>query len=343
VLGRWCIAAVLLVYAAMVVSHQLSPYLTVLTMLPAVVSGLLRPAWLPAASLAIAAAFLVPNFAFVQERWGVVSGFDPVQNATYSPATVGTVPLEVVLQGQGVLVLTLVVVCLALVGAVRRARAGHLATALLVLSTAVSPALLLAGQTYGGEGRLRVVLFALPWLSMAAAWAFLPDPLGAPGRRSGVVTESSLWASVLVLAGLTTLTSLQPQADIRVRGPELTASDAVYSMVREGDLLLLTAPQFPVLQTANYYVPTIRELSGLLPELPGYRGYEDLDVETLPVVLLSLVPRERGRGATSSSRRRRSVGPPPGGSTRTGAWSGSARSCAAPPTPRWSTATAPSR
>src|SRR5436305_8187883 len=68
----------------------------------------------------------------------------------------------------------LLVVALALAGPGRRLRSGH--TDLTAVLLIAAPALVVAFQSYGGEGPMRLYLFALPWLSFLAASALRPHP-----------------------------------------------------------------------------------------------------------------------------------------------------------------------
>ncbi|MCL9798064.1 hypothetical protein MXD58_027900, partial [Frankia sp. AgKG'84/4] len=86
--GGWprsaVLAAVLLLTAAAVVSHQLTPYLIVLTVGALTVLGAVRPRWLVVAMTALAVAFLVPNLDYIRDHFGLFSGADAVANATNS-------------------------------------------------------------------------------------------------------------------------------------------------------------------------------------------------------------------------------------------------------------------
>ena len=82
-------------------------------------------------------------------------------------------------------VLVVILVALAVVGAIRRRRAGwpDRASRALVLA----PMAAVVAVSYGGESALRVYLFALPWLALLAAAALLPQvrpgsAIRVPGR-----------------------------------------------------------------------------------------------------------------------------------------------------------------
>jgi hypothetical protein len=78
---------------------------------------------------------------------------------------------------------------------------------------AVVPLLLLATQNYGGEGLLRAVLFGLPFVSLLAASALLPNQVGPirallaqmPFRRSGRKVLGAVIALVVLVMTLGTV------------------------------------------------------------------------------------------------------------------------------------------
>jgi hypothetical protein len=136
---------------------------------------------------------------------------------------------------------------LALVGLVRRVRAGAVRSALVVAWLMVAPVVVLAGQSYGGEGRLRVYLFSLPWCAMAAAWAFWPRK--KPPR---VRVTLALAAAVLVLTALFTMSYFQPEDDYGVPAADVTGAQWVDQNVRRGDVVLTTSPTFPLVVGPHY-------------------------------------------------------------------------------------------
>ena len=60
-------------YLVIVISHQISPYIVVVQLGILAVAGLLRPRWVPVALLAIALAYLLPRFDFVETHFGILS------------------------------------------------------------------------------------------------------------------------------------------------------------------------------------------------------------------------------------------------------------------------------
>ncbi|SDT19329.1 hypothetical protein SAMN04488543_3265 [Friedmanniella luteola] len=243
----WVVVAVLGAFTAVVASHQLTPYLILLALGPLFVLGYLRPVLLVVGMGVITLAYLVPNLDYVQSHFGLFSGFDPVANAVYSAVDRSTLLPGAVWQARGTQLISAVVYLTALVGLVRRVRWGGVRSALVVAWLMVAPVLVLAGQSYGGEGRLRVYLFSLPWCAMAAAWAFWPTE-----RAPRLPTRVVLPTLVGVLTALFVLSYFQPEADYRVPRSDVVAAQWIDGQVRRGDVVLTTSPAFPLLVGPRY-------------------------------------------------------------------------------------------
>lgn len=244
---RWALAAVVAAFAVIVASHQLTPYLTLLVLAPLLLLGFLRPAWLTAVMVAIAVGYLIPNLPYIQSKFGLFSGFDPVANAVYSSIDRTTLPAGERWSARTSYLLSGILYFTAVVGIVRRARAGSVRSAVLVAWMTLAPALILAVQSYGGEGRLRVYLFSLPWCVMAAAWAFFP---AAEAARRSVRTVLALLLSVL--ASLFTVAYFAPEAAVQVPASDIAAAQWMDEHARPGDVLLAVTPIFPSLIGPHY-------------------------------------------------------------------------------------------
>jgi len=196
-------AIILALFTFIVVSHQLTPFMTMLAVSALVVSrrfnvlglpllmlmGLLTATW----AVYVAAPFLRSNI-----YWVVSSIFDLFGNLDSN-----FIDLSKASEGQRFVatvdrVLTASVMGLAILGCVRRFRGGHfdLTGILLVLS----PLPMLALNSYGGEMVFRVYFFALPFAAFFAAASLYPT----------TSTEASWWATpaaaavgVALLIGLT--------------------------------------------------------------------------------------------------------------------------------------------
>lgn len=243
------VVAVLLLQAVISASHQLTPYIVVLTLFPLFVLGYARPRWVGLGLLALPLAYLVPNLSYVESNFGLFSSLDPAKNATYTPVDRAELPAAFLLQGRVVTAIALFVWLLAVIGLVRRARAGYRRSALIVGWFAFAPALTLAAQSYGGEGRLRVFLFSLAWSALAAAWCFRPGP--GP-RRHPVLSALPGVVALLVLAPAFVFAQFQPEGDYQIAAGEVVSSQWLYANAPAGSAVVLLDSQVPLGFEANY-------------------------------------------------------------------------------------------
>jgi GT2 family glycosyltransferase len=162
-----------LLYLAIVTSHQLSPVVLLIGVLALAVLGRRVPLWVPAAMAAVEMWWVALAWPYLSDHYDL---FDFNPGANRAPAGYelgdGLPGSELVAYSSRLAVV--LVIALAAIGFVRRFRAGHrdLATAALALT----PLAVVFAQSYGGEARFRIYLFALPWLCFFAAAAFLPLP-----------------------------------------------------------------------------------------------------------------------------------------------------------------------
>lgn len=251
VLQVLAVVAILVLQTVIVVSHQLTPYVAVLGLFPLFVAGYFRPRWLGPALLAIALVYLVPNVEYIRGKYGLFSGFNIFSNWGYRPPRTEALFLgQWVLTGQSLahlaVLLTLITGVLAVAGFVRRLLRGDVRTTLVVAWLAFAPILGLLGQSYGGEARFRVYLFALPWLSIGVAWLFW----SGPARSRKVVIGAG--ASLALMAMLFTVVHFQPEAEYRVSKDDVVASQWLDANAKPGDLVFETKHFFPLLVGPNY-------------------------------------------------------------------------------------------
>jgi hypothetical protein len=150
------------------------------------------------------------------------------------------------------ILLTAVIYLLAGVGFLRRAANSRTLEMLVG-----APFLLVAAQSYGGEGLLRVVLFGLPFASLLAASAILPNRVGAsrpllPRLRLGHYGRPPLRVAVAVLLfGCAIATSIVRggnDAYESFSNAELAAVNYTYDHSHPGQTIALVAPFMPVAQ-----------------------------------------------------------------------------------------------
>lgn len=246
------VAAIIGIQAVIVISHQLTPYMAVLGLLPLFVGGHFRPRWLGPTLLVLPLLFLIPNIDYIRDKYGLFSGFNFFANAGYKAPGSATGPLLDILftaPGMGRALATVLTVFVGILGAagfVRQLRSGQVRTTLAVAWLAVAPSLGLFGQAYGGEARFRVYLFALPWLAIGVAWLFWG---GTVRKQRATVTAAS---ALVVLALLFSFVHLQTAGQYKVPKAEVTAGQWLDANTKPGDLILGTRYFFPLLQGPNY-------------------------------------------------------------------------------------------
>jgi hypothetical protein len=240
------IAGVIVLQFVITASHQLTPYLIALALAPLFIVGYLRPWWLGVVLVAIPVLYLLPHYAYMQEKFGLFTGFNPFDNVTYEPETVELATAAGALQSQLVVALSGFTIAVAFAGFLRRILAGQVRTTLIVAWLAMAPTLTLLAQSYGGEAKFRVFLFGLPWFAIGVAWLFWPA--ARLTRRAAV----ALVATLTVMIGLFVATYFQPEADLRVSASDVEASNWIDSQVTWGDSVVTFGPPFPTLTGPNY-------------------------------------------------------------------------------------------
>ena len=275
---RLMVVAVLLLDVAVVISHQLSPYMlfgeaAVLTLFG------LRPRWLFVLLLVIAIAYLLPNFSYINSHYGLLSGLNPVQNAQVSPGASLSRPW--LFQNDGKL-LTYSMILLAIGGGIGLARRGNGdITAMLIVLT-LAPFVVLFLNSYGGEGVLRAVLFSSPWASILVGWRV--DLLPRIGRIAASFTSALALQSLLVIGflGSAGATLIPPS--------EVTASAYFYAKAPARSQLMLAGPSFPGDLASRYAVMT-GESSESRPNIldyPYFIHHDRFGAEAIPELVSDL-------------------------------------------------------
>lgn len=234
------IAAVLVLQCAIVIAHQLTPYMVVVGFLPLAFFGYVRPRILGFVLLAMNLLFLLPNLSYVQAHFGLSSGFNFFKNATTSLRSFGSATVGNEIQSRVVIALTCVIILLALLGFIARARSGGIQSVVMVGWLSCAPLIILLGQNYGGEGRLRAVLFGLPWWSIGVAWL-----AQSVSWRS---TRTRIWFGITVtlVTSMFVFAWLQPEADKAIAKADIDAAKWIDAHVSAQDQVVGAVPQHPL-------------------------------------------------------------------------------------------------
>ncbi len=192
-------------FAAIVVSHQLTPYWLVGVTIALGVLGRLRPRYLGLVFAAIAGGYLWLN----REALGnhqLISGFDILSNASSQTFGVGSLAQTITsLSSRGVSVVLLGGAALVVAHALLRRRGFRRWRVLGVAAIAFTSFALLLGQGYGGEAIFRVYLYAIPGCMLLVAPVLarlLRSRLVAGGRAT---VRPLLAGAVVVVVSLAAL------------------------------------------------------------------------------------------------------------------------------------------
>lgn len=275
-LERWSRALLLvalnLVFAAVVISHQLSPFVVLVGMVGLAAVGLARPWWITVCPAVLAFGYLGSRLGAVTEHYSILTSLNPIANLLYRPVPAGQRLGGPLLAGYASWILSLGLWLLAVVGIFRRVREGS--PVLSSLTLMIAPMTLALGSNYGGEASLRVFLFSLPWTALLVASALVP--VGRMAVRHALAAGAAL-LTVLTLfmfasLGLTGVQHVSPQ--------EAQASQYLDDHARRGSVLVLTAPIFPERVGARYdAIPSTVNL----PDEPGitHQTFDTTYVQTL--------------------------------------------------------------
>jgi hypothetical protein len=261
------LAVTLLLVTVICASHQLTPFMTLVTITALTLSGRVWPGRLPLIAVVILSLWLAyPASAYL-------IGHPPLADAGLQAATEANVVKRLngtpghVLVVQVRMVLTLVLWALAAVGALRDWRRGRLDIRVVLL--AVTPLVLFPSQLYGGEMLIRVSLFALPFIALQASSVLLPTR----GRRPSSFNAAGI-ALVCVVLAVMTVTGRFGNARYDVfTDSEIEAVDAVQRLAPPGSAVISAAHPTPWRSEAylDHRYRTIDELcrSGLSAEVCG--------------------------------------------------------------------------
>ncbi|MBV9797289.1 MAG: glycosyltransferase [Solirubrobacterales bacterium] len=274
-------------YVAIVTSHQLSPVmLTVSVLLLALITRKV-PLWVPAVMAAIELWWVLLAWSFLQAHFNLV---DPGGGGAAAPGR----NLSQALPGAGLsfyapAAVMMLMAALAAVGFVRRFAQGK--RDLTAICLAAAPVGVVVVQSYGGEGPYRAYLFALPWLSFLAVFAFT-----ARRWRRGKVRMSLLRLLVVTPAvGVCLLAAFFGQE----LANHLTSDDVRASLWYEqhapaGSMRIDLAPNEPDRLTARYPLVDLSDPSTLVTQAQ-FTGHQ-LGASDVPR-LIRLIQQQRARPA----------------------------------------------
>lgn len=198
------VGAVLFLAAAVVVTHQLSPFFLAVSLGALLVTGRLRAWFVPVLIGVLMAFWVYLSYDYISLHFTLFA-FDPFENIKGTQAAIpapGTPEFRLV--GLAARVMTVLVAGLAVVSW-WLAPAGRRET--FLWGPAVAPAVVLLVQSYGGEAIYRVVMFLLPWVCyLASRWLVelgrRVPPGGSPLRRVVLLRPAALRTAVATVGSV---------------------------------------------------------------------------------------------------------------------------------------------
>jgi hypothetical protein len=249
----WILALLTLIIGASVMSHQLTPYALIVALASLLITRRLgRPELIVIGALfAVGWLSLGASNYWIGHLNDIFGGIGQISSTVGSNVTnrvTGSASHRLIVQWRmGIIVMLYL---FAGVGALRRAADSRSLEALVG-----APFVLLALQNYGGEGLLRVVLFALPFSSLLAASAILPrkrrsvrPPRSKTRHRPRHRIMVGLVTGVVLLAfslGTTVVRGGNDAYETFSLG-EVSAVNYTYSHARPGQVIGVVAAYLPL-------------------------------------------------------------------------------------------------
>lgn len=258
---------VLVLYANIAASHQLTPIMALLVVGLLVVTG--RCAWISlpiimfiillAWNTLFAGPFFFAHILDELEDFGNLAS-----NAEETLKDIGQVSDGQRLVARLGRYLTLAVGGLAMLGGLRRLANRFFDITIFIL--VIAPIGLVAGGSYGGEVLFRVYLFVIPFLSILVAALFYPT--SEHGRKLGTFV-SAVVLSCLLLAGFL-FAYFGKDKQYYFSPDEIAAAEYLYTNAPPNSLLVEGSKNYPS-QFTNYenffYVPISREKPDVINEI----------------------------------------------------------------------------
>lgn len=241
-----------LISFAMAISHELTPYALVLLLFGCLVTRRLgRPELVIASALFVvgwlslgASDYWIGHLGYIFSGFG---NFGKTLSSNVTGRVSGSAAHQYAVETRILVIGGLYV--LAGIGVLRRSAETRVLEVL-----AVAPFLLLAIQSYVGEGLMRMVLYTLPYTAFLAASAVLPQRSGQirsilPTVRPGRYGRVTLWALVFfIILGSTLATTVARGGNDAFESfsvGELNAVNYVYAHARTGNTIAMVSPYLP--------------------------------------------------------------------------------------------------
>jgi len=254
--SRWTTAAVValvvLLYTATVASHQLTPFAILIGVTVLVAIGQCTARGLPLLMAVIFALWVTfAAHGYISGHFGqLVGNVGDLTGATSANVTsrISGSPEHLIVVRERLL-LSGMLWLLALLGGIRRFRAGYADQAAAALCLA--PLLMFGMQVYGGEMLMRIYFFMLPFVAFFAAAALrvnrVPSKLRTrlPGALRGSATVTALGLPITVLLAGSLLARYGNQRADYFTPSDRAAFSFLYAQARPGSVFAVEQPYLP--------------------------------------------------------------------------------------------------
>ncbi len=240
-----CVVALVLV-AGLTLVHQLTPYVLLMQLLLITFLGFMRPWWMLFAAAGVTVLYLLPQFTWINDNFGVFNSLDPTRNISREQVVEiacdascekvnNTVMFSTAAWALGAGIATLVI----------GRRRPETRLPLLVLCF-FAPFLTLLGQSYGGEAVLRVVMFSAPFSGMLIALSVIVAKRANVRRVAAVV--------IILAMGYSFMYAFYGMAGDRyISKSSIRAGEYLYKNAPPRSLAIPTGPNLPGQLGANYW------------------------------------------------------------------------------------------
>jgi hypothetical protein len=273
------IPLVVAAFAAVVVTHQLSPFVVLLAIGGLTAAGQVRPRWLVVVLGAVAFGYVSLHYDYLDRTQDLFSQLlNPFRNLNSNGVRDPRAMPGRQLTALGAPLVVAELAALAAVGVWRRLRGRQPVLVAVVLAS--SPLLVALGQSYGGEAVFRIYLFALPWVAALAATG-----VAAPWHRLRWARPAIGVALGFAILGL--LSAFYGSMGLyEVGAGSVRASRYFYEHAPPGSLLTFVGPGFPIRASglyAGFDLPPDDSKPSLLRSVDAFR-HRQLGAVDLPAV-----------------------------------------------------------
>jgi hypothetical protein len=227
--------------AVVVVSHQLTPFMLIFALGALVAFKVCTARTLPVMVLVFAvawASYMAVGFLHGNLYW-IVDSIGKLNVGSSTLTNLASQSHDQVIVSRTSRALTAIVVGLAVLGLIRRRRNGW--PDLPVVLLALTPALMVWGNAYGGEVLFRVYLFSLPFLAFFAASVLYPSSGSGRSRATPLLAAG---ISAVLLAGLCVV-YYGKEREYHFTKDEVAAAKFLYDNAPAGSALVDGTENYP--------------------------------------------------------------------------------------------------